>query len=240
MQTKMTERDKKILLALIIVVIIFLFGYYGIRNLIISTRELNEQIEEEQVLYDENELKLMDLPMQEMVNKTLEESILDARKPFYPMMSSDEVDNLLTNRALSYGLYAYDMSISIDDDPCELKPYQYSQKAINGVKEEKPKKEQSAKDMLDEDSDTDEIEFETDYSKTTGIYTASVSMRLGGDEEKLRKFVDELSQVDQKLRITSYKWTTDRSMVYNESGTAYEVVIEKKLNVNIELYMCEE
>lgn len=244
----MTERDKKILLALIIVVIVFLFSYYGIRPLVKSTKETNEEIEEQQIIYDENEYKLMDLPLQEMINGDLEEDIIEARKPFYPMMTSDEVDKLLTSQALNYGLYSYDMSISIDDEPCELKAYQYSEKALNGGNEEKKETVQSAEDMLNETSgtadsemkDSLEVVYEADYSKTTGIYTAKVSMRLGGDEAYLRKFIDDLAKVDQKLRITSYKWTTDRKMVYNESGTVYEVVIEKSLNVNIELYMCEE
>lgn len=69
MQTKMTERDKKLLFALVIIVIVFVIGYLGIYPLVKSVREINKEIEEQEALQSENEIKLTNLTIIQVDNE---------------------------------------------------------------------------------------------------------------------------------------------------------------------------
>lgn len=128
MQTKMTERDKKLLFALLIIVIVFVIGYLGIYPLIKSVREINKEIDEQETLQSENEIKLTNLTVIQVDNEKMEEDIIEKRKDFYPVMTASDIDKLLTGNALSYNLYSYDLDIDVTDTVVSLVPYQYSGK----------------------------------------------------------------------------------------------------------------
>ncbi len=130
-------------------------------------------------------------------------------------------------------------------------PYQYSKKALGIVDEElyDEYEEESAEDYLDDsedEDDSDELFDEEEAFSATGIYTASISMKIGGDEEKLIAFLDSLCNTDKKLRVVSYSFSEERSIEYNESDESedgaegYDIKTNMILNVTFEIYMCEE
>jgi hypothetical protein len=260
MQTKMTERDKKLLFALVIIVIVFVIGYLGIYPLVKSVREINKEIEEQEALQSENEIKLTNLTVIQVDNEKMEEDIIEKRKDFYPVMAASDIDKLLTGKALSYNLYSYDLDIDVNDTVVSLAPYQYSDRGEDDdadASEDDQEDAVDAADYLDNtyssgskssgsssggSTDTGDASSASDGTTTdmsaVGIYVAYVNMRLGGNRADLEKFLDDMVAGGEKVRVVSYSWTEGRQLDYNNDGT-YNLVTEKVLDISLELYMSD-
>ena len=260
MQTKMTERDKKLLFALVIIVIVFVIGYLGIYPLVKSVREINKEIEEQEALQSENEIKLTNLTVIQVDNEKMEEDIIEKRKDFYPVMVASDIDKLLTGKALSYNLYSYDLDIDVNDTVVSLAPYQYSDRGEDDdadASEDDQEDAVDAADYLDNtyssgskssgsssggSTDTGDASSASDGTTTdmsaVGIYVAYVNMRLGGNRADLEKFLDDMVAGGEKVRVVSYSWTEGRQLDYNNDGT-YNLVTEKVLDISLELYMSD-
>lgn len=260
MQTKMTERDKKLLFALVIIVIVFVIGYLGIYPLVKSVREINKEIEEQEALQSENEIKLTNLTVIQVDNEKMEEDIIEKRKDFYPVMAASDIDKLLTGKALSYNLYSYDLDIDVNDTVVSLAPYQYSDRGEDDdadASEDDQEDAVDAADYLDNtyssgskssgsssggSTDTGDASSASDGTTTdmsaVGIYVAYVNMRLGGNRADLEKFLDDMVAGVEKVRVVSYSWTEGRQLDYNNDGT-YNLVTEKVLDISLELYMSD-
>lgn len=260
MQTKLTERDKKLLFALVIIVIVFVIGYLGIYPLVKSVREINKEIEEQEALQSENEIKLTNLTVIQVDNEKMEEDIIEKRKDFYPVMAASDIDKLLTGKALSYNLYSYDLDIDVNDTVVSLAPYQYSDRGEDDdadASEDDQEDAVDAADYLDNtyssgskssgsssggSTDTGDASSASDGTTTdmsaVGIYVAYVNMRLGGNRADLEKFLDDMVAGGEKVRVVSYSWTEGRQLDYNNDGT-YNLVTEKVLDISLELYMSD-
>ena len=260
MQTKMTERDKKLLFALVIIVIVFVIGYLGIYPLVKSVREINKEIEEQEALLSENEIKLTNLTIIQVDNEKMEEDIIEKRKDFYPVMAASDIDKLLTGKALSYNLYSYDLDIDVNDTVVSLVPYQYSDRGEDDdtdASEDDQEEAVHAVDIMDNTyssgsnssgsssggaTDTGDASSASDGTTTdmsaVGIYVAYVNMRLGGNRADLEKFLDDMVASGEKVRVVSYSWTEGRQLDYNNDGT-YNLVTEKVLDISLELYMSD-
>lgn len=218
LEMQMTEKDKKLLLVLGILLIVVCFGYWGIRPMLSDILEINQEIQEEEATKEANDEKLMDLAMLKVENEKKEEDIQDAKKLYFSMMSSDAIDQYFTNMVLDYDLQAYDLDIEISQSPCDLEPYQYSEKASQ-------KQDTKTKST---DSDTD-----------TGIYVATVQMRLGGDMEKLSTFVEDLSNMEKKLLVQTYSYKSQQN-VQKGADNSYSVEDSEVLNITVDIYMCKD
>lgn len=250
MKFEMTERDKKLLIFLSVFVIVVCIGYWGVYPVIKDINSIKEKTQAEKDLKEMNEMKVAQLPMIEAENEKMNDEITTARNGYYEIMTSNEIDKHFTNLVLTSGLYSYDLNISISATPTDLGPYQYSKKALGIVDEElyDEYEEESAEDYLDDsedEDDSDELFDEEEAFSATGIYTASISMKIGGDEEKLIAFLDSLCNTDKKLRVVSYSFSEERSIEYNDSSDeegeeSYDIKSNMTLDVAFEIYMCEE
>ncbi len=250
MKFEMSERDKKLLIFLSVFVIVVCIGYWGIYPVIKDIKSIDKKIQTEKDLKELNEMKISQLPMIEAENEKMKEEINKARSSYYEIMTSGEIDKHFTNLVLTSGLYAYGLDISISKEPTTLEPYQYSMKAL-GISEEDLTDEEtkeSAEDYLNnsDNEDDDDLSDAEEEFLATGIYTASITMKIGGDESKLISFLDSLCNTDKKLRVVNYMFSEEKSIDYNqntedgeESGT-YEIKTDKILEVTFEIYMCEE
>ncbi len=243
MQMEMTQRDKKLLMYLGLFVVIVCFGYWGVRPLVKGIIETDEAIAEAETEHEINELKLIELPMYEADNQELEDNILIARQSFYPMMTAAEIDKMMTGMALGYDLYAYDLSISMPKEEVQSSPYQY---AAQEEVEEEYIAEEEVKSTTLEDVDEyasgnadKEVSIDQTYNASTGIYVASINMKVGGDKIRLQKLIDDLSTSDDKQLVRNYSWENSASVRVTETGD-YEYVSEVYLNITLDIYMCEE
>ena len=172
MQMEMTQRDKKLLMYLGLIVVIVCFGYWGVRPLVRDIIDTDEAIviaESEKAI---NELKRIELPMYTEDNEELEQEIIDARAGFYPMMSADKLDKMMTGMVLDYNLYAYDLSIAISEDEVVSEAYMYSEKRSY---EDSTIEEEFERTTLEEvdayaSMDSEEVYDEMIDDASTGIY----------------------------------------------------------------------
>lgn len=241
MKLEMSAKDKKLLIGLAIGVIIVCIGYWGIFPILTDIQDIGDEIEEQSALEQINAMKLAQLPILEMENEEYEQEILSTRAEFYKMLTSDEIDKIFTGKAILHSLYAYEMNIAMPKDETKLDPYKFSHKALYGDDEEDDDlgwglplgMEMSAPNSAEAlfgDEDEDEM---------IGIYSAIISMKLGGTPEDLQSFLEDLADEGIKLRIRSYSYTDSRNVVSGE-GNTFDVVIDRNLDVQLEIYMCEE
>ncbi len=243
MKLDISERDRKLLVFLFLFVLIVGIGYWGIYPNLKRMSAIEKEMEKEQNTKSMNDMMLMDLPIVEADNTQLEKDIVTAKKDFYPIMGSDEIDKYVTGLALSYGLYAYDLEIYLSEGTTTLEPYQYSKKAQEGTDDYITEGSSDMTSLSDYDalfaSEGSEDGEEGSSTGFTGIYTARVSMRLGGEMEKLDEFVEYLFQEDTKRSLRSFSWSEERNVEHDEDGSL-TVTSENGLNVELELYMCAE
>ncbi|MCR5691549.1 MAG: hypothetical protein K6G62_04935 [Eubacterium sp.] len=244
MKTEMTEKDKKLLMILAIFVIVVCIGYWGIMPTMDQISAINEETLVQQDLQTQNEMKIMELPMIVEDNKSYEEKILKARKNYYDVMTSDEVDKYFTGMALDYDLYAYDLVIDMPDESTTTAPYQYSEKAEKlaqaalEAEEESTEEEplSNSEESLEEIGEAEEDEEEEEMVVDNGIYMVTVTQRLGGSKKKCQKLINDLSNSKEKVRVVSYTYSTTDELVGNESD--YKVKSQNVLELTVEIYMC--
>ena len=243
MQMQMTEKDKKLIVFLAIFVILVAGGYWGIYPVVSNIFSVQEQIEDEQVLMDENMLKVAQAPLYSVDNDQIEAEMATLKESFFPVMSSAQVDKYMTGLILDYQLYAYDLSISMPQEEAANEPYQFSEKAVLEETEEfvDSQADMQADSSVDISEDDDFMSetpvFEEDVA--TGIYKVGVTVRVGGDKANIQRMIDDLSLSKQKLHLISYNWDEESSISFAEDGT-YDVNTDCTLTMSMNLYMCEE
>ena len=238
MQMQMTEKDKKLIVFLAIFVILVAGGYWGIYPVISNIFSVQEQIEDEQVLMDENVLKVAQAPLYSADNEQIEADMATLKESFFPVMSSAQVDKYMTGLILDYQLYAYDLSINMPQEEAKNEPYQFSEKAlISEAEEYSDTQVDTVEDAEKEDSMSEMPVYDEDVA--TGIYEVGVTIRVGGDKANIQRMIDDLSLAEQKLHLISYNWDEENSISFAEDGT-YEVSTDCTVTMSMNLYMCEE
>jgi len=250
LEISMTERDKRLLIFLSIFVLVVCFGYWGIRPSFKKIDEMNKKIEKNNKIVKMNEQKIAQLMDFQDANDELEQKIIGARENYFQIMTSDQVDEYFTDMALKHNLYVYSLDIRMPSEYCDLAPYQYSEKALNPVVEEEYDLSVDAEEESDSDEKTDDADKDEDaeledavFEESTlenGIYAVKVQMSLTGEAADISKLVSELSHNDKQMRVLYYKYSTKRKVVVEEESEAYDVVEEKAIDIEVELYMCEE
>lgn len=245
LEMQMTDRDKKLLIFLAIFVIVVGIGYWGLLPQIRAINEMDDDIitEEDRMFLDD--MKVAELPFLIDENDELEVKIIDARSHFYPVMTSDGIDKMLTFMVLDYNLQAYDLSISMPNDEASLEAYQYSKKYILDQREEETEEEASLTSSSkndDEDDDEDEVIAFSDYDidPPTGIYAVKASMRLGGSEKDLQKLINDLSSTKETMHLIHYEWHRGENLHYDAEAEEFYTEPSVELSIDLVIYMCAE
>ena len=233
MKSNLTEKDKRLLLIMFIFVVVVGIGYWGILPQIKAYRELESEIEDQEVLKSINEQKVANVIFVESQCDEYEAAMAEDKEKFYDMMTEAQIDRMLTTMAIKNGLEAFSFSINIPDTPTDRKAYIYSDLYQQQLQYEEAQKlafeselEKEDEDLLDtsdskdkkdkKDKDSDDKKKEpemvdifgdTDTIGTnTDIYAARVTFSLGGDEKDLHNFLNQIINSDKKILITSYSW----------------------------------
>lgn len=237
MQVAMTERDKKLIVILSIIVIVVAIGYWFIRPALKDVKEMKEEIEEQESLKRLNDIKMAQMPVMEVDIADNKAEIETLKDEFYPMMNSDEIDKYFTSMVLKRNLFAYDLNIEMESMPSSLEPYQYaasiSQFGDEEYEEEEYEEDDESEDSDSEDEDSydaydaydDELymdssddEEEDSEPANTNVYAANVTMRIGGSEEDMMQLIDDLSIMDHRMLVRGYSWTITRDTVDGEDA----------------------
>ncbi len=229
-----SKRDQLILFLLGIFLIVVVIGYWGVRPQFRKMASIQNEMEEEEETKRENTMKISQLPMLEAECEEYQKVIDEYQDDFYSVMTSDEIDRMLTSQALSLGLSAYDLEITMPDAPSDRLAYQYSYLYSQQIAAQATAEDQEALGAEERESAAEAEEYATgeesdlneDGESTTStyvanqeIYAATVSMTVGGDMEDLQKFLDQLNAPEKRILVVSYAWG-EREVPITSTGAA--------------------
>ena len=243
MKTNMTERDKKLLVGMFIGVIIVAIGYWGIRPQLKQYFALAEKIEKEEDTQKLNKQKLLNVGSIEVQADGYEEKIAERKDEFYPVMSSSEVDRMMTQMALGHNLNIYDLSFNMPTSPTARLAYQNSslyawqlEAMANYSEDDEPSASDEMDSLLDEgDGEKDEDKQTTSdkteedimsdvmggeeggYQPNTDIYAVPVTITVGGDVYDLEQFIAEINNLDKRALLLGYSWGEFREVVRRDA-----------------------
>lgn len=194
MTTTISEKDKKLLIKLVIGLIIFGVGYWIIVPLFTQNSELAEQISMAKEQKLNNETKLKTLVSTRVITQENEKILREGVERFYPMMTDTEIDKRITSEIMECGLIAKDLNITLpsrEEVGTELKPYLRS--------------------ALDDE--------ELQGGPYPGIHAAKVIVTVEGYKSDLQKYLDANINAGDKQRVVSYLWNDMKSGLYGMTIT---------------------
>ena len=130
LNSAITERDKKLIYGLLIVVILFVFGWCIIRPLHKKIVQTSERIEEASAIKSSNEAKVIGLSSAAAITEKFEADLADSTDIYYDMMDSSEIDRLVTTYILGKGLIARSLNIQMPSAPVNEAFYRYSDNTL--------------------------------------------------------------------------------------------------------------
>lgn len=176
MTVKVTERDKKILSGLGFFCVTVILVMMVIMPLNTANKSLKEQIDSnrEQILEMEN--KEAEIPMLRVRNEEAYAILNIVQKDMYPILKTQDIDRLLTEMVMSYGMTAKKLQISMPKEAADVAGYRQEEEGSSN-----PEKEDA-------------------------VWIAMVSLEVAGSMEAMDELVDELSLETPGVRIAEIRW----------------------------------
>jgi cell division protein FtsB len=237
MTANMTDKDKKLLIFLAFFAVIALFGFVIIKPLVEKNAELVVEVQQLQDKKTEFEQKKAELPMLRVQNTENQQKIAELKSGFEDMMESQQIDNLLTEKALSAGVLASSLSITMPTAPLKLTVYPYSKIALSAdpVEEETTyvRKAEAEADAIEAAAGTNDTSNSSSSSggtvgEQTLVSAAEARFELKGNIETLKNIVDDYSINTPAIRVKAVTW----------SGTADTSA--STVNLTLEIDMCKK
>lgn len=247
MKTNMTERDKRLLVGMLLFVIIVAVGYWGILPQYKRYKKLETKIEQEEEEQKLNKMKIANLAMIDMQAEEYEQKIAEKKDEFYQVMKSSEVDKMMTEMASNRGLDIYELSFSMPSSPTERMAYQYSDlynrqqdmmREYNAASDEDSDLSKTESDDKGEDEKDVDLKSKTasnqsgsadlmtemmgaeegGYQPNTDIYAVPVTMTVGGDLEDLHSFINDIIGIDKRVLLVGYSWGEFRDVIRRDAN----------------------
>ena len=113
--------------------------------------------------------------------------------------------------------------------------------------EDASSKKKKKKEIEEEVVTLDVFGEEDGYRPNTDIYAVPVTMTVGGTEEELHRFINEIIDSDKRVLLTGYSWGEYRNIIRRDAEgnvikseyTEEELKNMKVLTVKLEVYMCD-
>lgn len=177
---KMTPRDRKILAAGNAVLVIWLLFALAVHPLYRAAAGMYGQARK-------NEIQILDMERKEAALPVLQAEFQENQKlletlhsELLPMMQSQDIGKLLTDRAAGQGVSVRKLQIAMPEEPADIVPYLQSEEA--GSNPEKKK----------------------------AIYLAEVRMEVSGPEEAMDRLADEFAGQMPGVRLMALTWGKQR------------------------------
>lgn len=179
---KITERDKKLLVFLVVFVLVVGVGIGIILPLLQKGQKLQMQIVDVSIEQQQKQSKQALLPADESTRRVLTVGVESQQAALFPMMDAAQIDRMFTEQATEQDLVVQDFSIAMPtaEEYTEITPYE---QILAG----KTAKEQ---------------EKESCY----GVYTVKLELTLSGKRDNLQKYLDSCFAQEPKLRFTEFLW----------------------------------
>lgn len=208
MTLKMTERDKKLLIFLIIFIMTVGIGAGVILPLMEKSQSLSEELANARLEKTEKEQKVKALPELKNKRTVAREELTSAQQDFYEVLQSTGIDKLMTEMALGLGLEVKDLSIAMPKAGESAALVNYGTML-----------EQKLLQSMGQESGNAEPEmFE-------GMYMSEIQMTMTGSRDALQSMLDQCAGLEPRMRISEFLWKK------NEKQGNYALSLE------LDLYM---
>lgn len=209
MNMTITESDKKLLSFLAAFILAMLFIFCVFKPLSDKNSKLKAEINEAKLQEAEMDKSASQAKDMEAEEQTTRERMGQVLQRFYPMLQSQEAENMATILMLNHNLRIENMAITMPERESNLNWYQYSAN-IQPEDSMTTANEQSEDDMLAE------------TAGGFGIYTARITCTAEGSKEDLMALVDDISGNYPAISILATEWSIveKQTMVSSQSGTA--------------------
>ena len=181
MTIKLTERDKKLLILMAVVLLVAGIGGLVILPLLDKNAEVRAELEQEKIKQAENRIKVEGLVAMEQARDSMRVSVADYSGNYLKIIGSKEIDRMLTETATSAGLMVNRLIIDMPGEG-EITTLMDYGMVLNAVAEE---------------------ELIRSFG---GFYTASVSLTMSGQRQVLQSVMDTLMHREPAMRVTSFVW----------------------------------
>lgn len=205
MNMTITESDRRLLSILAALILAIAFVLLVFRPIMQRNEQLQKEIS--QVKEQENAMNIAASLSEDMIRQ--EQDAKDALDEilvcFYPMLQSQEAENMLTVLMLNHSLQIQNMSITVEETPSTLQWYQYSRNAS----------QQTSAEVQSSDTAT---------ADNFGIYTIRLTCSAEGSRENLMALVDDISVNYPAISILSTEWSVvERQAQAEQSGESEDV-----------------
>lgn len=218
---ELTNRDKKILSVLSVILILVVFGNFVIRPLLSQRTELAEEFKEKKQTKEKMENAIASIPQKEAQMKVSRADFKKETKDIYPIMESHKVERMVTKLILDCGLSSRDFEISARPSVSVLTPYLESSLA-------KKLGTSSSEDSSSEDSSKNSITQNV-------LYSYPISVSILGTKANAKKLIDKIYADYPSIRIVSYSMSSETALT-----TSNKVVDASTLSLVLEVYMCRK
>lgn len=215
LETKITERDKKLLslLGVFLVVVGFLL------LVILPGMERSSALQSELLLANQTkqdmEMKLQLLPTVQKSLAETEKSWEELSDSIYSKMGSQEIDRIVTGDVLACGLTTKSLSITMNESPVTLEPYIKTEETETPV-----------------ESSTAAAGEET----ANGLSSASVDLAVEGNPAQVQSFIDRVSEEYHSVRVTGMDYDLRDDL--NAQGVKQGDKV--LMNIQMDFYMYEK
>ena len=201
MTLKVTERDKKILIVLGIVLVILGLTIGVLMPLAEDTQELSEKITEAEIEKQEKEMEVVSLPGIRTREEQSQKDLEAMQDKYYPVMKSVEIDRMMTNTAVNCGIQVTNMDIKMPDFTVYTTLPNYSD-LVYGTEQEN-----------------------SENTAFDGMYTASLTMNMTGSRENLQAMLDVTVSQNPRQRVTDFSWQKNQKEGSSEYTLSMSVEI---------------
>ncbi len=246
MNMTITESDKKLLSFLAAFLLAVLFIFLVFRPLADKNKELKREItttKDQEMAMDMSASLADDMAEKE---QNTQEKMQKVLQRFYPMLQSQEAENMVTVLMLNHDLQVQNLSVVMSEKPSRLKWYQYSE---NGAV------------VMPEEGMSEAVGNEQEF----GVYTTRITCTAEGDKEDLMALVDDVSMNYPAISILATEWSViekpvtvqtpvvqkDDAKEQADEEEASETVVQPVhetvkveqtggMTITLEIYMCEQ
>lgn len=241
----LTEKDKKLLYALCIVLILAVFGLFVIKPQIEKRGKLTEQLEELEVKEGAMQIAIAGAPASDQIIKESKKEFDEITKDFYPLMISNQIEPVITEMVLKHGLTSVQLEVSSKPEIKDIEAYFASEAAQQVALDAMMKEAEGKEDTGTAEQDIATQDVENEPAQTGGetqaaiaqdiVYTSQIAVTVSGSRESMEALIDEISNDRPAIRVTGF--TMDTQTGINAENQVQSV---SSMTIKMELYMCNK
>ena len=217
MKITLTPRDKKLLVGLAVFLLIVGVGFGILYPMIKAEKRLSEALKTEKAIMDENQRKINELDIMKLDREQAGARLSSLSEDYFPVMTSMEVENMMTRLALDKGVIMKDIDINMPETGEYANLPDYS-KMLRG-------------DSTGEGEQEDSEEESAFY----GLYRVEVKMSMTGSRSKLQAVLDACQEKEPKMQVDEILW--QRSSAEKDGEYTLAIKVSVYMAENLEQYM---